>query len=65
MHLKHGSDTYFLVAIFWALVHPNDFSGGLDENFVLAGDFGRKSHREIEFGADIEIIVDGEIDATR
>src|ERR1700730_9224527 len=65
IHLKHSSDINLLVAIPGALVYPNDFSGGLDEHFSAAGDFGRKNHREIELGASAEIIIDGEIDAPR
>ena len=65
MHLKHGSDTDLLVAIPGALVHPNDFSGGPNEHFGVAGDFGRKNHREVQLGASAEIIVDREIDAPR
>ena len=63
IHLKHGSDIDLLVAIPGALVHPNDFSGGPDEHFGAAGDFGRKNHCEIQLGASAEIIVDREIDA--
>jgi len=61
MHLKHGSDTDLMGFVPGMVVHPNDFAGGPDEHFTFAGDFGRKSHREIEFGARNEIVVDGKI----
>jgi hypothetical protein len=63
VRLKLGSDIDLLVAIPGALVHPNDFPGGTDEYFDAAGDFGGKNHREIQFVASAEIIVDCEIDA--
>jgi hypothetical protein len=65
MPLKHGSDIDFLVAIHGGHAHSNDFSGGSDQHFGAAGDFGRKNYREIQLVASAEIIVDGEIDTPR
>src|SRR5260370_6446782 len=65
LHLKHGSDIDSLVAIPGGHAHSNDFSGGSEEHFGAAGDFGRKNYREIQLDASVEIIVDGEINAPR
>jgi hypothetical protein len=65
IHLKHGSDIDLLVAIPAAPVHANDISGGPDEDFGAAGDFGGKSDREIQLAASVDIVIDGEIDAPR
>lgn len=61
--LKRGGDIDILVAVPGAIFHPNHFSGGLDEHFGVAGNFGGKNHREVQLGTSFEIIADREIDA--
>lgn len=62
--LKHGSNTNLLVNTSRSLVHPDNLSGGLDENFrTSSADFGRKGHLEIQLGTIAEIIVDHEVEA--
>jgi hypothetical protein len=63
--LDHGSDSYGLVVVVRVLVDADDSPVRSNEYLGAAGDFGRKSEREIQLGAWGEIVGHGEVDAAR